>query len=1069
VRFKRYQSQSVLGLFLLTVLVFFDRSPGFSTIASNDADAVRGLVGSLFESYQQKNLDRLVSHWSDRSPFVAENTKILQEEFAAYEKIAVNGFEIRKMQIEGDMASLRVAADLAITRAKMVKPTEQAEKKNKTIELVNEGGSWKLWKFIASEEELAAKIISAKTVDEWKVLMEKESELVNSDLAAALIRQNYPPPSSQVNYQSTLAINQLAWKLAEQSGNRLVMATALMNAGHIYGWIGTPEQSPAMALEYFRKSLNIGRELGFKDIVARSLILSAVMYGYQSEFTLSTEYNQEGLKLAEELGDLMLTTRAMNSLAICYRENGNYAKSMEMAMKCLKIHESQLNSEPNWDLYSKALQNIGLTFMYQHNVEQALAYFQKALEVAEKGIRLGDTKAKTSKENVLALIGKAHLKDGNPSLAMDYFQKNQKLLNEIWDIIIVPKDTILSINKRNIGDVFAAENKPLQAIAYYQDALQLAEKSRDKDGISTALLGLGEMYFSQGDYHEALAFAERAVKVAEESSQSLHIYRALEISAKAYQKLGRPEAAHQVLVRTIDIIEQLREHSASSEIDRQRFFEAAVTPYQTMIDLQVDQERFAEAFSYAQRAKGRSLQEFLQIGRVNIDKSVSPAEREREQQLSRKIVSINRQVIGEKLKSKSDEKLLAEFEAQLKNARLEFESFQTRLYATHSELKVQRGDIRSITFNDVAVLIPESKTGLMDFIVTDDNVHLFVLTKDATSQPTLNTYTVEIDRKSLAEKVDRFRRRMENRDYDFQALSQELYNLLLKPAQKQLQNKTNLIISPDKVLWDLPFQVLLSPENRYLIEDAAISYAPSLSVLREMQLESKKKPASAKASLLALGNPELGKQSIETAKFVKMDADLQPLPEAGRQVEKLGRIYGKTLSKVYTGSAAREKLVKDQSARYRILHLATHGILNDVSPMYSHVLLSQTPGKSDEDGLLEAWEMMNLDLNADLVVLSACETARGRVRAGEGVIGMTWALFVAGCPRTVVSQWKVEASSTTALMVEFHKKFKQRYGGPQPAVSTAEAMRQAALKVRRNPEYAHPFYWGGFVVVGDGN
>jgi CHAT domain-containing protein len=122
-----------------------------------------------------------------------------------------------------------------------------------------------------------------------------------------------------------------------------------------------------------------------------------------------------------------------------------------------------------------------------------------------------------------------------------------------------------------------------------------------------------------------------------------------------------------------------------------------------------------------------------------------------------------------------------------------------------------------------------------------------------------------------------------------------------------------------------------------------------------------------------------------------------------------------------------------------------------------------------EDGLLEAREMMNLDLNADLVVLAACETARGRARAGEGVIGMSWALFVAGCPRTVVSQWKVEASSTTALMVEFHKRFKKRYGGSRPAGSTAEAMRQAALKVMKNPEYVHPFYWGGFVVVGDGN
>jgi CHAT domain-containing protein len=269
--------------------------------------------------------------------------------------------------------------------------------------------------------------------------------------------------------------------------------------------------------------------------------------------------------------------------------------------------------------------------------------------------------------------------------------------------------------------------------------------------------------------------------------------------------------------------------------------------------------------------------------------------------------------------------------------------------------------------------------------------------------------------------------------------------------------------------WNLPFQTLLSPELRYLIEDAAVSYAPSLSVLREMRLASKKNQTPAKASLLALGNPALGTRSKELVKFVKMDAELQPLPEAAAQVRALGQLYGKTLSKVYTGPEAQEELVKEQSARYRILHLATHGILNDVSPMYSHVLLAQSPGKSEEDGLLEAWEMMNLDLNADLVVLAACETARGRAGAGEGMIGMSWALFVAGCPRTVVSQWSVEASSTTALMVEFHKRFKTRYGGSQPAVSTAEAMRQAALKVMSNPEYVHPFYWGGFVVVGDGN
>jgi CHAT domain-containing protein/TPR repeat protein len=1070
VRFKKHRPYLVIGMLFLTLLVFFDRSPGAASRAqSNDAADVRNLIERLFGLYQQKDLNQLISHWNEKSPFLAENKKILQDEFAAYEKIVVNGFDIRKMEIEGDEASLRVLAEMTLTRSHMVKPGEKIEKKNRTIELVNEGGVWKVWKFVASEEELAAAIIDARTEEERKALMERAPELLSSDLAAALIRRNYPAVGDKGNYQRALAINQLARKLAEQTGDHSVIAEALMNAGYIHGWVGTPEKFPELALEYLRKYLKIGEEFGFKDVIAKALIRSGVILFFQSEFSQAAELYQKGLKLAEELGDFKLMAQAMNNLSIIRREDGDYAKSLELALKSLKILENQINSNPNWALLSKALQNIGSTFASQDNLEQALAYYQKALEAAEKGITLGDIKAKASKENALALIGKVYLEEGNPSLAMDYFQKNRKLMEEIWDILMAPKDAILSVNEMNLGDVFAAENKTPQAIAYYQEALRLAEKSRDRIGMPSVLLRLGKMHLLQGDYREALAFAVRAHEMAEQVGIFGDVYGALVIAAKAHQGVGQSEEAQKALTKAMDLNERIRKHLVGGELDRQRSFEKAVAPYQAMIDLQVKQKQFKEAFSYAQRAKGRTLLELLQNGRSSINKSISPAERRQELLLSSKIVSLNRQITTERLKTQPDEKRLAEFQEQLKKARSEFEAFQTTFYATHPELRAQRGEIRPVSFDDVADLIPDTRTALLDFIVTDENTHLFVLTRDASARPILNTYTVKIERKALGEKVERFRRRMENRDYDFQKLSQELYELLLKPVQKPLQNKTNLIISPDNVLWDLPFQVLLSPEKRYLIEGAAISYAPSLSVLREMRLARRNKQAPAKRSLLALGNPELGKQSIETARFVKMDVELQPLPEAAAQVRALGRLYGPTISKVYTGPAAKEELVKEQSARYRILHLATHGIFNDASPMYSHIMLSQTSGEDDDDGLLEAWEMMNLDLNADLVVLSACETARGRVGAGEGMIGMTWALFVAGCPRTAVSQWKVEASSTTALMVEFHRKFKTRYGGSQPKFSTAEAMRQAALKVMKNPKYVHPFYWGGFVVIGDGN
>jgi CHAT domain-containing protein len=216
---------------------------------------------------------------------------------------------------------------------------------------------------------------------------------------------------------------------------------------------------------------------------------------------------------------------------------------------------------------------------------------------------------------------------------------------------------------------------------------------------------------------------------------------------------------------------------------------------------------------------------------------------------------------------------------------------------------------------------------------------------------------------------------------------------------------------------------------------------------------------SALSTLLAFGNPEIDVETAERVKPVLMDEKLLPLLETERLVKTLSRLYGPRRSKVYTGPQAREDYLKREAGGYRILHLATHGILNAASPMYSHLLLSRSDSAGDEDGLLEAWEIMKMDLNADLVVLSACESGRGRVSAGEGVIGLNWALFVAGCPTSVVSLWKVDEASTTELMIEFHRILRLHK-------NPADALRAASIHLLRTKRHRHPFHWAGFVVVG---
>ena len=143
-----------------------------------------------------------------------------------------------------------------------------------------------------------------------------------------------------------------------------------------------------------------------------------------------------------------------------------------------------------------------------------------------------------------------------------------------------------------------------------------------------------------------------------------------------------------------------------------------------------------------------------------------------------------------------------------------------------------------------------------------------------------------------------------------------------------------------------------------------------------------------------MGKADFGAKGATPA--VPLMSDLGPLPDAERQVRSIAAVYGPERSATYLGAEAREDRFKAEAPRHAVLHLATHGVLDETSPLYSHVVLSPGAGGSSEDGLLEAWEMLDLRLDADLVVLSACETGRGRIAPGEGIVGTMWALFVAG-------------------------------------------------------------------------
>ncbi|HSP07030.1 MAG TPA: CHAT domain-containing protein, partial [Acidobacteriota bacterium] len=541
------------------------------------------------------------------------------------------------------------------------------------------------------------------------------------------------------------------------------------------------------------------------------------------------------------------------------------------------------------------------------------------------------------------------------------------------------------------------------------------------------------------------------------------LWKALEISGRAYAALGQSDKAQTMLDQSITVIEDLRAKVAGGEEQRQKFLGSRIEPYDAMIALMLAREENDRAFEYAERARARVLLDSLQGTRIDPAQFMTPAERTQEQEIVAHMAALNLKRIQENQKSDVDAAVVSRIEADLKQVRGDYESFSTQLYAVHPELRMQNR-IPSITSNDVAAVIGREDTAVLEYVVTASVTHLFVFTSSSASP---EVFSIPADRQDLANQIEDFRRKIADQDLGFGAASRSLYRLLVQPAETLLAGKQNLLIVPDAELWSLPFAALKSGSGRYLLQDHVLLYVPSLAALREMNRIRNRQTRKQPAKLLALGNPQVSRPSADQLANLYRDQALGPLPDAEKEVQSLAAIYGPSRSRVYTGKDARKDRFVAEASQYTILHIASHGILNDVSPLYSQLALAPGTDPGTEDGLLEAWEILRMKLHADLAVLSACETARGKVGSGEGMIGLSWALLVAGVPTTVASQWKVESKSTTGIMVEFHRLLVSKR--PSGRFPVAAALREAALQNLDRPAYRHPFYWAGFIVIGAGS
>jgi CHAT domain-containing protein len=848
------------------------------------------------------------------------------------------------------------------------------------------------------------------------------------------------------DFKSTVGDLKRGLSIFEATGNKEKQAHILSIFCYSYRAAADYE----IAAQYHERVIKLYEELkNYKQSVEFINGLGAIKM-YQGDFAAAETNHGRALQIAEAERDAPGIANSLFHLGIIYRARGNYSDSLRVYQRARLIIESLSRDEPKKYLssLSTCLRHLGLVYYLQGINRLALEYFQKSLAIDEA----------TDNSNALAYsllyIARVYFAENDYPKTLELGERALKIYREAGE----KEGTALALNL--LGYTQQKLGNFDRALDYFKQSLDIRKSTGSRNGTAVVQTGMANIYQLQGKYAEAVEFASSAVAQFEQDGSRELLWQAQTILGKSYRVSNRREKALAAFNAATGVIENLRRDATGGENERGVFFAGKVEPYQQAALIFAEQSNFAAAFNASEQAKARVLLDVLKFGRVEQSARLTEKEQADEKRLRDEIVSLNTQINRLASQEKADAKLQADLQIKLEKARLAYTDFQSCAFAAHPELKLQRGEVETVSAKDVSALLDE-KTALLEYLVTGEEILLFVFTKSA-GATVLNSYRMPIKRGEIQAKIAVFRQKLATGNLLFAGDARSLYDLLLKPAREQLSGKTSLVIVPDDGLWELPFQALQSAENHYVLDDAAISYAPSLTILRELRERRRHRP-DALRTLLALGNPS----AISGA---NLKINFAALPEAERQVFALRDLYGGAVSAIYTRAAAREEVFKREAANFRIIHLATHGFLDNNNPLASYVLLSAGSENTPEDGRLEAREILEMNLNADLVVLSACETARGTARPGEGIIGLAWSLMVAGTRSVAVSQWKVESASTTELMRNFYQSFKSKNASQKTSFADkSAALRQAALKLRRSERFAHPFYWAGFVLIGETN
>lgn len=648
------------------------------------------------------------------------------------------------------------------------------------------------------------------------------------------------------------------------------------------------------------------------------------------------------------------------------------------------------------------------------------------------------------------------------------------------------------------GRMFRAQGREDEAIRAFREANTLALEFENAlppfDFVIRINAELGSYFLEMGRYRECLETAHQTLRLVFEALDSsiynqnpsteqlalqIHSLPLIELKAKALYKLeksgvqtGSAERAMDLYLLGLQALEmaQLRFRNPESK----RLVQGKIVPLTEgaleVLQILPEKKKLDVSFDLIQRKKAGALISRIQEIKAKSFSNIPPELKEREQDLQNEISYYFRMSTQEEHKpaGQRDSVKLAQWWSYQLDAQLALDSVHEVLQKNFPKYQDLQQPIELVSIPELQKYLAREKAALLDYFLGDSTLVIFGVNEE---QPFVH---YQIAGTGLKEQIDAFRKMNRSPDIGpiaFSELAHSLYAQLLEPVSQYL-TQPNLIIIPDGQLGYLPFHLLMADEKGanfrdmpYLFRDYAIRYEYASSLLLQDWDRPKPKHTYAGFAPEYQGDELTYMRSAEDSLLLSSLYDETLLREGlgplQSNQEEVAFAAGTMNGLHYEGPDALESSFKAVAPGSRILHLAMHALTNDKEPIYSQLVFSREPDTL-EDGKLHAYELYNMHLDADLAVLSACETGAGKVQSGEGVMSLSHAFKYAGCPNIVMSLWQAHDRSTSKLVTGFFQHLKKGEG-------KAGALRKSCLDYLASADerYTHPFYWGGMVLVGD--